>query len=156
MRVRTWTAFLVFILLAGAGRPAGGQDRRSEFNITGGVILKEGPALVVGFGYYLLPRFIALDLNLALLAERSRELPLSLNLSLNLPLGKVVPFVTGGGGASLRGTLVKNLGAGLKLRLGRTMGGLVEYRYFWYTPDFAGISVNTVRYHYIGVGLTWY
>jgi hypothetical protein len=157
-------AFLLLVVSPALSRPADAQTRRWEFNITGGLILKENPAIVMGFAYYLLPRFIALDANIAILAggrdDRGRVLPISLNLSLNLPLWRIVPFVSGGGGYSSGGEFVRNLGAGLKLRLGRTMGFLAEYRYFWYAPASTfGVPdyyLDTIKYSYIGIGFTRY
>jgi hypothetical protein len=153
-------SFFVLAFLAAHSLDASEKTPRGEFNISVGLLLHNNPSIIYGFGYYLVPRFIEVDANMAVLAgetdDRGRELPLSANLSLNLPLKKIVPFVTGGAGLSPRGTFVKNLGAGIKAKLGRRMGLLVEYKYFTFTSNVSYLAAKKITYNYIGVGLNLY
>jgi len=85
-------------------------------------------AIVKSFWFFpFLPRVVALGLSFDYVID---DLPLSLNVALNLPAKFFVPFVSAGAGFSFSGNTLSNYGGGLKLRTGRRFGLIFEYRHY--------------------------
>ena len=120
---------LVLILFAAEGNAQADQNKpRTEFNVTFGWAGNDF-GIFKSLGYHLIRGFVSAEVSLAIIEG---QYPLSGNLTLQVPLYKFVPYVTGGYGYSLAGTGVTNMGAGLKIRLSPSMGILAEYRQFTY------------------------
>jgi hypothetical protein len=134
---------LLFFLIAGSGAAAERNAPRWESNLSVGYIkyepLLDPPqgrvenpnrpiGIVKAFWFYpFLPRVLAVGLSFDYVIE---DLPLSANISLNLPLKVVVPFVSAGTGFSFSGSKLQNYGGGVKLRLGKQFGLIGEYRHY--------------------------
>jgi len=150
--------FLAFILVEATILSAEElSPPRREVNFSAGWIVGKGIGLIKSVGWYLVPGFIKWDVNLALVQgsmydEGGREAPLSTNLSLNLHLKRIVPFITGGVGFSLKGTFIKNLGGGLKIRLTARTNLLAEYRYIQYALD---TPKATYQLHLVSAGISY-
>ena len=102
----------------------------AENQVGGGQIdnMNRHIAIVKSFWFYpVLPRIVALGASFDYVTD---DLPLSLNIALNLPLKTVVPFVSAGVGASISGSSLRNAGGGLKIRTGTHFGLVAEYRFY--------------------------
>jgi hypothetical protein len=134
---------LVLLIIAGSGAAAERNPSRWESNLSIGYIkyeplldppqgwvddLNRPLGIVKSFWFYpFLPRIVAVGLSFDYVID---DLPLSANISLNLPLKVVVPFVSAGTGFSFSGSKLQNYGGGIKLRLGRRIGLIGEYRHY--------------------------
>jgi len=83
-------------------------------------------AIVKSFWFYpFLPRLLSFGLSFDFVTD---DLPISLNVALNLPSKVIVPFVCAGAGFAFSGSSLQSYGGGLKLRTGRRFGLIAEYR----------------------------
>jgi hypothetical protein len=136
-----------------AGSPAK-KIPRWESNLSAGAVLQEQIGIVKSFWWYALPKIFALGLSFDFVGA---TLPISLNVSLNLPLPVVAPFVCAGAGASVSRGGITNYGGGLKFRIWPKIGILVEYRKYSRKPDplFDPPGATRVRRDYIGAGIAY-
>jgi hypothetical protein len=134
---------LIFLLIAGSGAAAEGNPSRWESNLSVGYIkyeplldppqggtddVNQSIGIVKSFWFYpFLPRIVAVGLSFDYVIV---DLPLSANVAVNLPLRFVVPFVSAGTGFSFSGSKLRNYGGGIKLRLGKRIGLIGEYRHY--------------------------
>ena len=127
---------------------------RWESNLSAGVVLQKQIGIVKSFWWYPLPRVFAVGLSFDYIGM---TLPLSLNASLNLPLPVVVPFVCAGAGASVSRGGITHFGGGLKFRVWRKIGFLVEYRKYSHRPDpfIDPPDAPRARPEYIGAGIAY-
>ncbi len=149
------------------------HQHRWESNLSGGYIgyitveqpetgtvddMNRHIAIVKSFWFYpFLPRIVAVGLSFDYVTD---DLPLSLNVSLNLPLKKVVPFVSAGVGASISGSSLRNVGGGIKWRTGEHFGLVAEYRYYRIKKNTSGlpgeVSTHVLRTsNYFGAGIAY-
>ncbi len=136
--LRTATVAMVgwmMVIVLSGGLSAQDKVYRGESKVSMGVLVHDVFGIMKSFGYYIIPRYVAVDVNFQYIV---RELPIGINLSLNLPMGRITPFVTGGAAASLRGTTIFDAGVGLKVRVGKRTSILAEYRHFRYKYRPAG------------------
>ncbi len=117
------------ILIAAEGRALGEPAERFELDSALGWAGKAG-GMFKSFGYHLIQGFVLVEVSFALFQHSS---PLSANLTLQVPLGPVFPYVSGGYGYSLSGFMVSNMAAGLKFWVSKTTGLLVVYKQFRFT-----------------------
>ena len=136
-----------------AGSPAK-KVSRWESNLSVGTLLQEQIAIVKSFWWYALPKIFALGLSFDFVGA---TLPISLNVSLNLPLPVVVPFVCAGAGVSVSRGGITNFGGGLKFRIWPKIGILVEYRKYSRKPDplVDPPGATRVRRDYVGAGIAY-
>lgn len=127
---------------------------RWEFNLSLGAVLedKANIGIVKSFWWYPLPKIIALGLSFDYIAA---TLPLSLNVSLNLPSPVIVPFVCAGAGAALSRGGITHFGGGLKFRLWKKVELITEYRKYSHEPDplISPPNAPRVRADYFGAGV---
>jgi len=113
-------------------------------------------------GYYFLPRYLSIVLSLSSInggtSDADKEMAFSLNPCLNYPFfkGLFVPFISGGVGFSLKGTYVKNAGAGLKIRIASHAHVLVEYRLFEYVSGTLGSTGAKRSFDCLGLGVSYH
>ncbi len=155
---------LLFMLLAGdvlsADQAAAGSAKtevfRWESNLSVGAVIREKTniGIVKSLWWYPLPKIIALGLSLDYIAAM---MPLSLNISLNLPLSGVVPFVCAGAGAGFSRGGITSFGGGLKFRIWEKVGLIAEYRKYSHKPDtfLNPPGTQRVRSDYIGAGVAY-
>jgi hypothetical protein len=138
---------------AEAGNPAK-KVSRWESNLSAGAVLQEQIGIVKSFWWYALPKIFALGLSFDFVGA---TLPISLNVSLNLPLPVVVPFVCAGAGTSVSRGGITNYGGGLKFRIWPKIGILVEYRKYSRKPDplVDPPGATRVKRDYIGAGIAY-
>ena len=138
---------------AEAGNPAK-KVSRWESNLSAGAVLQEQIGIVKSFWWYALPKIFAMGLSFDFVGA---TLPISLNVSLNLPLPVVVPFVCAGAGTSVSRGGITNYGGGLKFRIWPKIGILVEYRKYSRKPDplVDPPGATRVRRDYIGAGIAY-
>jgi hypothetical protein len=138
---------------AEAGNPAK-KVSRWESNLSAGAVLQEQIGIVKSFWWYALPKIFALGLSFDFVGA---TLPISLNVSLNLPLPVVVPFVCAGAGTSVSRGGITNYGGGLKFRIWPKIGILVEYRKYSRKPDplVDPPGATRVRRDYVGAGIAY-
>jgi len=150
--------FFLALGLAWGGQAESGSPAKKayrwESNLSAGKTSEGYIGLVKSIWWYPLPRIVAVGLSLDYIG---RVMPFSLNLSLNLPLPVVVPFVCVGAGANVSKGGVTNYGGGLKIRAWRTIGFIVEYRRYTRKPDpyYDPPDVQKVRLNYIGGGVAY-
>ena len=123
--VGTVSLILLFFLLlvhAAAETPSDQKAIRGEFNLSVGWVLKEKVGIVVSYWWYPVPNIIALGCSLDYLGP---TLPLSLDVGLNLPIERVVPFVCAGIGGSLTRGGINFFGGGIEFRMWPKMGLIV-------------------------------
>jgi len=120
-------AFLILIIAG--GNALGESAKRFEFNAVLGWAGQAG-GILKSFGYNLIQRFVLVEASFSVFQY---SYPLSANLTLQVPLGPVSPYVTGGYGYSFSGFMVSNLAAGLKLWITAKTALLVDYRQFRFT-----------------------
>ncbi len=138
-------SFLLILFAAEGNLLATQETTRKEIGFSFGWTFGRNPGIMKSLGWFFIPRFVEFDINLAIMED---VFALSGNLSLHLPLGPIVPFITGGGGFSPTGPTVRNLGGGLKFRLSKKTGLLAEYRHFYY-------SIPRAKTRYLGAGITY-
>ena len=117
-----------------AGEPGGpaassGKVPRWESNLSVGSVSNGRLGIVKSFWWYALPRVVALGLSIDHVLE---AVPFSLNIALNAPTPVVVPFVCAGIGTALTCGGISFYGGGVKIRLGRRIGLIAEYRKYRY------------------------
>jgi len=132
MNKKTFLVFVLILLLAGgtvlrAAEKAKAEKSKMELNLVGSAGGQVG--MFKSLGWYLVGRFVSAEANIAIILD---AFPLCGNLTLQLPLWRFIPYVTGGLGFSLTGFSVANVGGGLKVRLTQRMGILFEYRSYTY------------------------
>jgi hypothetical protein len=134
--------------------PADKKISRWESDLSVGAVLHKTFGIVKSFWWYPLPKIIALGLSFDYVGQ---ILPLSLNVSLNLPLPVVVPFVCAGAGTSISRGGITNFGGGLKFRIWRKIGILVEYRKYSHKPDphLDPPNAPRARPDYVGAGISY-
>lgn len=162
------------LCLGQAAQTAKPHEHHWESNLSGGYIdyirgdeatggqidnMNRHIALVKSFWFYpFLPRIVALGLSFDYVTD---DLPLSLNLGLNLPFKKVVPFVSAGAGFSFSGNTLTNYGGGVKLRTGQHFGLVAEYRFYRIRKKTLVIMPGEVssyvvrRSNYFGAGIAY-
>jgi len=111
-------------------------------------------AIVKSFWFYpVMPHILALGLSFDYVTD---DLPMSLNVALNLPTKIVVPFVSAGAGFSFSGSSLQNYGGGLKVRFGKKIGLIMEYRHYKIKKrPFTGGDPVTRLSHYLGAGIAY-
>jgi hypothetical protein len=162
---RPSTLFLVPVLgllisagVAGASETAASSPKkiaRWESDLSIGGITEGRLAIVKSFWWFPLPKIVAIGLSFDYITQ---FLPLSLDVAVNAPIPVIVPFVCAGAGAGLSGGGVTSYGGGLKVRLGRRIGIIAEYRNYRYRPRSQSIDLppeDPVHVHYFGAGLAW-
>jgi hypothetical protein len=122
----------VLLMLPGAGANvlSAQEPPRNEINFSMGWVIGRDIGIIKSYGYFIIPQIVEFEIGLDIIPK---EYPLMGNLTLHLPLKKIVPFLTAGAGFSFSGTHTKSLGVGLKYRLSERTGLLLEYRRFWNT-----------------------
>ena len=153
---------LVLCLLAAApaagvpAPPEGSSPRifRWESDLSVGAVSSGRLGIVKSFWWYAVPKVVAVGLSLDHVLE---AIPFSLNVALNAPLPVVVPFVCAGAGTALTCGGITNYGGGVKVRLGRRLGLVAEYRRYHYRqsdgaydPTYTKAAAN-----YFGAGIAW-
>jgi len=161
--------------VAGIARTRGKPESRWESNLSIGYIrytsiVSSGSAgqfqanrhlgIIKSISYYPLPsRLLSVGVSVDYIIE---DLAFSLNGALNLPLKRVIPFVSAGAGIALSGTTLLSYGTGIKLRLGGTLGLIAEFRHFRTRKDYGESSATklvsglVVRHSdFIGLGITY-
>jgi hypothetical protein len=151
MNKKAVLAFVLACLLAGgcalqAAEKAKEKSPRMELNVAMGIAGGQ-VGLCKSVGYFLIKRFVSVEGNFSVI---TKLFPLCANLTLQLPLWKFIPYVTGGVGLSPMGGGVSNAGVGLKFRVTRQTGILVEYRTYNGT---VGIRKKTMNL--IGAGISY-
>ena len=154
----------VLVLLLGALAPvldAAPQDPvpaskpkvpRWESSLSAGAVLDQGIGVVKAFWWYAVPKIVTLGLSFDYFVE---GLPLSVNVGLNAPLPRVVPFVCAGAGASFSIGGITHYGGGVKVRLGPKFGLVFDYRkYHYQLENIAGVKEKVVS-DYLGGGICW-
>jgi hypothetical protein len=141
---------------AAAGSPAT-EVLRVESDLSFGVVLRDKAniGIVKSWWWYPLPKIIALGVSLDYIGA---FLPISLIVSLNLPLPVVIPFVYAGAGFAFSRGGVTHFGGGLKFRIWKKVGLIAEYRKYSHKPDpFLELSnAARVRPDYIGLGIAYF
>jgi hypothetical protein len=159
---RIATLALCLGLLAPVLAP-GGQDAdptspkriwRWESNLSAGSVSNGRLGIVKALWWYPVPKILAVGLSFDYIAE---VIPLSINAALNAPITIVVPFACAGAGTSLTTGGITHYGGGIKIRLGRRLGLIGEYRKYHYSQNVTG---NPPRYEkasadYFGGGIAW-
>ncbi len=149
---KTMIGVLMIAVLSG-GLTAQERKLRGESKVSMGLVVHDIIGIMKSFGYYIVPRYVAFDINFQYIVK---ELPIGVNVSLNLPVGKITPFVTAGAAASLRGTTILDWGGGLKYRVGKKTFLLAEYRHFRYNYRPDGSNVKEIRQtDYFGGGICY-
>lgn len=147
----------VLTLAAAAGAAPGplpGKVPRWESNLSLGSVSSGRLGIVKSFWWYAVPRFVALGLSLDHVME---AIPVSLNVALNAPTPVVVPFVCAGAGTTLTVGGISFYGGGLKVRLGRRLGLIAEYRKYAYRQTDGSFEPTYTKATagYFGAGLAW-
>ncbi len=151
-------SLLIFAGTAGASETASSSPKkisRWESDLSIGGITEGRLAIVKSFWWFPLPKIVAIGLSFDYITQ---FLPLSLDVALNAPIPVIVPFVCAGAGAGLSGGGVTSYGGGLKVRLGRRIGIIAEYRNYRYRPRSQSVDLpygDPVHVHYFGAGLAW-
>ncbi len=129
---------------------------RWESNLSIGAVFNKNTniGIVKSLWWYPLPKIIALGVSLDYI---SAIMPLSLNISINLPLRYIVPFVCAGAGAAFSRGGITSFGGGLKFRIWKNVGLIAEYRKYSHKPDPFRDPPGTqrVRPDYIGAGIAY-
>ncbi len=136
------------------GPAAPAKLSRWESNLSAGAVLERRIGIVKSFWWYPLPKVFAVGLSFDFVLP---AIPLTVNASLNAPLGFVTPFVCAGAGAGLTIGGITNYGGGLKVRLGPKLGLVFEYRKYHYA-DKSILSEGLgekVGADYLGAGISW-
>jgi len=174
---RTTVAILLLIITAASGMaqtaPAAQKKiPRWESNLSVGYIdytSVQDPAtgniddmdrhigIVKSFWYYpFLPRVVAFGLSFDYIVD---DLPICVNVALNLPMKFFVPFVSAGTGFSFSGSTLQDYGGGVKLRTGKRFGLVFEYRHYKIKKHSSGVleeSSTVVRESgYFGAGIAY-
>lgn len=138
----------------GAGGGAVSKVSRWESNLSVGVVLEEQFGIVKSFWWYPLPKVFAVGLSFDFIGA---TLPLSVNVSLNLPTPVVIPFVCAGVGMSISRGWITNLGGGIKFRLWKKIGLIAEYRKYTHDPDpyLDPPDAPKRKPDYLGIGISY-
>jgi hypothetical protein len=127
---------------------------RWESNLSLGYVSNKHISLIKSFWWFAVPKIFALGLSLDYVGD---AIPFSLGVAVNAPFSKVVPFVCAGAGVTLTSGSITNYGGGVKFRLKRKLGLLVEFRryhYFENTPVFPAHRVRAAA-NSLGFGISW-
>jgi len=153
---------LVLCLLAAApaagvpAPPEGSAPRvpRWESDLSVGAVSSGRLGIVKSFWWYAVPKVVAVGLSLDHVLE---AIPFSLNVALNAPLPVVVPFVCAGAGTALTCGGITHYGGGIKVRPGRRLGVIGEYRryHYWQTNGAFDQILTKAAAHYFGAGISW-
>ncbi len=156
---------LVLCLLAAApAAPAAGDTSpqegssprifRWESDLSAGSVSSGRLGIVKSFWWYAVPKVVAVGLSLDHVLE---AIPFSLNVALNAPLPVVVPFVCAGAGTALTCGGITHYGGGIKVRFGRRLGVIAEYRRYHYrqTDGTFFPTYTKAAAHYFGAGIAW-
>jgi opacity protein-like surface antigen len=111
-------------------------------------------AIIKSFWFYpFMPHVLALGLSFDYVTD---DLPISINAALNVPTKTIVPFVSAGAGFSFSGSTLRNYGGGLKVRFGKKIGMIAEYRHYTIKKHpFTGGDPVTRLSHYYGAGIAY-
>ena len=136
--------------------PEGSSPRifRWESDLSIGSVSSGRLGIVKSVWWYAVPKVVAVGLSLDHVLE---AIPLSLNVALNAPLPVVVPFVCAGAGTTLTVGGITHYGGGVKVRLGRRLGVIAEYRryHYWQTNGAFDPILTKAAAHYFGAGVAW-
>lgn len=153
---------LVLCLLAAApaagvpASPEGSTPRvpRWESDLSVGSVSSGRLGIVKSFWWYAVPKVVAVGLSLDHVLE---AIPFSLNVALNAPFPVVVPFVCAGAGTALTCGGITHYGGGIKVRLGRRLGVIAEYRRYHYRQSDGTFEPTYTKAaaHYFGAGIAW-
>lgn len=169
-RKKTVSAAILLVCLAAyaaSETPPWQKKLSGEFSISNGWVLKEIHGVVAAFWWYPVPNIISFGCSVDYICS---SVPLSVNAGLNLPLKKIVPFISAGVGSSLTRGSISHYGGGLRFRLWEKIGIILEYQNYRYNvPDLvtqdeilkAGGWITKLKGKssgYIGVGidLPWF
>lgn len=149
--------FAAAALAAGAANAASTSPikvYRWESNTSIGGTRQGHLAIVKSFWWFALPKVFALGLSFDYVAD---FVPLVLNVALNAPIPVVVPFVCAGVGGGLNVSGITTYGGGLKVRLGRKIGLIAEYRKCHYSKKTFSFPPRKERFavDYFGAGIAW-
>ena len=115
--------------------------------------------IVKSFWFYpFLPRILSVGFSFDYVTD---DLPLSVNIALNLPMKFIVPFISAGTGASISNSTLQNYGGGLKFRTGKRFGLIAEYRHYSIkkrTQDWgpgSEVSYLIRKSNYFGLGIAY-
>jgi hypothetical protein len=127
---------------------------RWESNLSLGAVINQKMGIVKSFWWYPLPRIVAIGLSFDYVGA---IIPLSFNVAVNLPVPVVVPFVCAGAGGTLTRGGITNYGGGLKFRIWRKIGIIVEYRKYHYTQESIvnPLADEKVKADYAGAGIAY-
>jgi hypothetical protein len=152
-------SFVVWLLLSGhlagalgAGPTTPQKISRWESNLSIGWVNSGRIGIVKSFWWFAVPRVIALGLSFDYITQ---SMPLSVNVALNAPIPVIRPFVCAGAGIGLTGGSLTHYGGGLKVRLIRKFGVIVEYRRYYYFVDATFYTRKKANAHYFGAGISW-
>jgi hypothetical protein len=152
-------SFVVWLLLSGhlAGAPGAGPKTsqkipRWESNLSIGWVSSGRIGIVKSFWWFAVPRVIALGLSFDYITQ---SMPLSVNVALNAPIPVIRPFVCAGAGIGFSGGSLTHYGGGLKVRLIRKFGVIVEYRRYYYLANVSFYAREKANAHYFGAGISW-
>jgi hypothetical protein len=152
---KTIVLILMLIVFAATGLAQASQNKvpRWESNLSAGYIdytsiqdpatgnvddMNRHIGIVKAFWYYLfLPRIVDVGLSFDYIVD---DLPICVNVALNLPTKFIVPFVCAGTGFSFSGSTLKDYGVGIKLRTGKRFGLIAEYRHYKIKKKSSGIN----------------
>lgn len=149
--------FLVSSASAGVPEAASTTPQKTprwESNLSVGRVSTGRLGAVKSVWWFAVPRVIALGLTFDWITD---TIPFSLGVALNAPLPLATPFACAGAGAGLNGCGINYYGGGLKVRLGRMIGVVAEYRMYHFStivsnfPPVKGKGSAS----YIGAGITW-
>jgi hypothetical protein len=127
---------------------------RWESNLSLGAVDSGRFGIVKSFWWYAVPRVVTVGLSLDHVME---AIPVSLAVAVNAPTPLVVPFVCAGAGTTLTVGGISFYGGGLKVRLGRRLGIIAEYRRYAYrqTDGAFDPTYTKATAGYFGAGLAW-
>lgn len=161
MNARTVLALLALLAFAAAAGAAPGAAARPpakvprwESNLSLGSVDSGRIGIVKSFWWYAVPRVVTVGLSLDHVLE---AIPLSLTVAVNAPTPLVVPFVCAGAGTTLTCGGISFYGGGIKVRLGRRLGIIAEYRKYRYNQTDGAFEQTYTKATagYFGAGLAW-
>ncbi len=136
------------------------KKRRGSDNMTLGLAKSSDKetgnfGLLKSVGWNLLSGWVSGGINFGIIKN---EILAMGNISFNIPLKRVEPFVTAGYGIVIeRFSLVNNYGAGIRVLLGKHVGIVTEYRKLNFKyKDKQKNTTSTVTVDYIGAGIFYY
>ncbi len=177
---KLFTTFIALIVTAALGAAQTTQTAQAatkkiprwESNLSGGYIeytSLQDPAtghvdymnrhigIVKAFRYYLfMPRIVDIGVSFDYIVD---DLPICVNVGLNLPTKFIVPFFTAGAGFSFSGSTLQDYGGGLKFRTGKRFGLIAEFRHYKIKKHSSGVneeSSTVIREsNYFGAGIAY-